>query len=108
MVSLMAIFISSWDRRDTTDRVALGEAALAWCKAAKQRDGMRSARFYWDGFDGVTLISEAESMEVFDAPPKPEFAAATFALADLAREVSTKRLFDPRDGLTAYGTAGRI
>ena len=104
----MAILITNWDRRDATDRIALGEAALAWCKQARQVDGMRSARFYWDGFDAVTFICEADSMAVFDAPPKPEFAMATFAMADIARATSTQRLFDPRDGVAAYQAADRL
>jgi hypothetical protein len=49
----------------------------------------------------------ADSPHFFDDEPKPEVAKALFAVADLARGISTERWIDPRDGEAAYRTAGR-
>ena len=103
----MAGMVSHWERRDGSSREALGEAAFALCRASRQMDGVRSSRFFWTTPDEIAILTEAEHMADFDQPAKPDQAVAVFALADLARETSTERWIDPRDGQETYQIAGR-
>jgi hypothetical protein len=102
----MAIMIGRWERRDNADREALGNAALAYCRAVKAREGMRSSRFFWLSADRVVVQTEADSAQAFDQPDA-DTAKALFALSDLARVVDTERWIDARDANAAYRSAGR-
>jgi len=102
----MAIATVRFDRRDGADRGALGMAALEYCRAVRKQFGAKS-RFFWTGPDSIVILSEADSQQVFDEAPDATTAAAFFAVADLARQTGQERWLDPRDGLTAYGAAGR-
>lgn len=103
---MTAVTVSHWERRDATDRADLAQAAFNLCRAMRQQ-GATSSRFFWLGADTVVVLSEADSIAVFDEEPKPDLASALFALADLARGTSHERLMDPRSGERAYRTAGR-
>lgn len=103
----MAGIVTYWDRRDRADRAALGEAALSFCRATRQQDGVQACRFFWTGPDQVVVLTEAEAMADLDQPPKPDQAQALFGLADLARQTATERWLDPRAGQEAYRVAGR-
>ena len=102
----MAVLLSRWERRDGADREQLGIAAFALCRASRAQ-GAKACRFFWTGPDTVVILAEADTAHLFDDPAKPELAQAQFALADLARSTGTERWIDPRDGTTAYRTAGR-
>jgi hypothetical protein len=103
----MPFAISHWERRDSTDRVALANAALDVCRANKAVEGSRGCRFYWGG-DAVVLVWEAEDTRVFDTPLSPERARANFTLTDLARNVGSERWMEPRVGEESYRLAGRL
>ncbi len=103
----MAIQITRWERRDNADRNALGQAALDACRASRGIEGTRSCRFYWTSTDGIAMLWDAESAEVFDQPGTADQARAVFALADLARAVDMERWADPRTGQDVYRRAGR-
>ncbi|MFC1886776.1 hypothetical protein ACFLZM_06950 [Thermodesulfobacteriota bacterium] len=102
----MPIDFSIWERRDGSDRRALGEAAFAFCRAIRSRDGIISSRFYWYRTDKVVFWTEGDE-GAFGAQPDAEIAKAGFALADLSREVMHCRFSEPRLGEEAYRTAGR-
>lgn len=103
----MAIMVGRWERRDNADREALGSAALAYCRAVKAREGVRSSRFFWLSSDRIVVQTEADSPLAFDQPPDGDSVKALFALSDLARSGDTERWMDPRDGQAAYRAAGR-
>jgi len=103
----MAGLVTHWERRDGADREALGKAAFDLCRATRQRDGIRSSRYFWTGPDQIAMLTEADTMADFEQPAKPDQAMAIFALADLARETSVERWIDPRAGMEAYNVAGR-
>lgn len=101
----MAIAFTRWDRRDSADRAALGLAALAYCRAAKDA-GVR-ARFYWSGADSIVILNEAEAPGALDQTPTTDVAKTLFDLADLAHQTAQERWIDPRSGTAAYQAAGR-
>ena len=103
----MAITVGRWERRGDADLEALGNAALAYCRAIKKQAGVRSSRFFWLGPDQIVIQSEADSQEVFDRPPTADAAKAVFALSDVARGYETERWMDPRDAQAVYRSAGR-
>lgn len=103
----MAINVTKYERRDEASREALGEAALELCRRQRQVPGISDSRFFWTSADGVAVFTEAQSPQAFDEAPKPELAAAVFALGDLARQTRNERWIDPRDGMSAHQTAGR-
>jgi sarcosine oxidase gamma subunit len=103
----MAITVGRWERRGDADLEALANAALAYCRAIKKQDGVRSSRFFWLGPDRIVIQSEADSQEAFDRPPTADAAKAVFALSDVARGYETERWMDPRDAQAVYRSAGR-
>jgi len=103
----MAIMLTKWERRESTDREALGNAAFVLCREQRARPGVTGCRFFWTNPDEVAVLAEAESAQVFDEPPNPEMNRALFGLADIARQTVTERWIDPRDGMAAYRAAGR-
>ena len=102
----MSIQLIVLERRDSADRVALGNAALAACRIIRTRDGIRSSRFYWYGADTVVILTEGEA-EALDAPIDEDYARAAFDLSDLARMTMDWRLVEPRVGEETYRLAGR-
>jgi len=102
----MPIQLQVLERRDGADRRELGNTALAACRAARAREGVSSARFYWYLADTVVILTEGEATAL-DAPGSAEGARAAFALADMARLVMNWRLVEPRAGEETYRRAGR-
>ncbi|MBW1711077.1 MAG: hypothetical protein JRJ73_14555 [Deltaproteobacteria bacterium] len=70
----MPIQLVVWERRDGADRVDLGNAALAWCRAARAVEGVHSSKFYWYGPDTIVFLTEGETV-TFDAPGGPDSMA---------------------------------
>ena len=103
----MALRATYWERRDTADRNALGNAAYDYCRTSRGVKGIRSCRFYWTSADTIVILADAESAEVFDRPGTPELGKAAFVLSDLARSVRDERWIEPREGVEAYRQAGR-
>lgn len=102
----MAIQLTRWERRDGADRNELGSAALEVCRASRRAEGAQSCRFYWSSTDGIAILWEAESAQVFDRPATADQARAMFALSDLAHPSGMERWADPRAGREAYQLAG--
>ena len=102
----MSIQLYVWERRDSADRVALGNAALDLCRSTRAIKGISSSKFYWYGPDTVVTLTEGET-EALDAPIDADSARAVFALADFARPMMDWRLLDPRTGEETYRRAGR-
>ena len=103
----MPIQLTVFERRDNADRDALGNAALALCRAVRARDGIRSSRFYWIGADNIAILTEGEAAALDAEDTRPELDRALFALTDLARGTTSWRLLEPRAGVEAYRRAGR-
>src|SRR5262249_17329958 len=104
---VMAIMLTKWERRESTDREALGNAAFVLCREQRARPGVTGCRFFWTNPDEVAVLAEAGAAPGFDEPPNHEMNTALFGLADIARQTVTERWIDPRDGMAAYRAAGR-
>ncbi len=103
----MAIIVDHFQRREGRDPEALGIAAYDYCRAALTNLGMQSCRYYSVNLDLIVIQSDAESFEVFDRPPTPEAAKASFALQELARVAQTERWQEPRAAEEGYRLGGR-
>lgn len=103
----MAMEVSWWERRDPADRDALGQAALAHCRALRATAGLRSARFFWLGPDTLVLVEDVESLDVPSEELEQEHSRTFFALADLARQTRRERWQDPGQGESFYRLADR-
>jgi hypothetical protein len=103
----MAIIVNHFRRREGKDPEAFGIAAYEYCRAARTNPGTQSCRYYWVNLDLIVIQTEAESFEVFDRPPTPEAAKASFALQDLALIAQTERWQEPRDAEAGYRLGGR-
>jgi len=104
----MPIQLTAYERRDNTDRRAMGNKALEICRIVRTTEGIRSARFYWYGTETVVFLMEGETAAL-DAPggERPEYGQAGFDLADMAKNILSWRLIEPRAGEDAYRAAGR-
>lgn len=103
----MHLGITYWDRRDSTDRNAFGNAALGVCRAMRKRDGINDCRFFWQNSDTIMILTEAESKEAFDRRPGADVLQAMFAMSDAARPTGSGEFMSPSDGMRAYREAGR-
>jgi len=105
---LAAISITTFARRDQTDRADLHGAALAATRALRAQEGVIGSRFFWDAQgDAVVIITEYDSMERLNTRPSTAAMAALYRLADLGRPAGSSRLTDARDAASAYLDAGR-
>lgn len=107
----MPIQFQVWERRDSADRNALGNAAMDVCRASRATEGIRSSRFYWHGANEVAFLTDGET-EALDSlgnasKVTADQARALFTLADLARATLSMRLGEPRTGEEIYRRAGR-
>ena len=107
----MPIQFQVWERRDNADRNALANAALDLCRATRATDGIRSARFYWNGADAVVFLTDGERQALNDlgdgAKMTADQARAVFTLSDQARATESRRLAEPGAGAEIYQRAGR-
>lgn len=102
----MGMSVAYWERRDSADREALGQAALDVCRAQKLMDGVEDSRFYW--LDPDKIVVQARTSKVVDwGRPDPKLAAGFFRLADLARQIRIEEWMDPAMGEDNYRRAGR-
>ena len=95
------------ERRDNTDRVAFGNAALASCRAIRAIEGVTSAKFYWYFSDSIVFIAEGERDALDKLADNDDYLRATFEISDMGRIVQNMRLNDPRAGQDNYQRAGR-
>ncbi len=95
------------ERRDNTDRVAFGNAALASCRAIRAIEGITSAKFYWYFADSIVFIAEGERDALDKIADNAGYLQAIFEISDMGRIVQTMRLSDPRAGQDNYERAGR-
>ena len=107
----MPIQFQVWERRDSADRNALGNAALDLCRANRAIEGIRSNRFYWSGADAVVFLTDGETAALNDLGDNAKITAdqarAIFTLSDLAKATLSMRLAEPRAGEETYRRAGR-
>jgi len=103
----MDVGYSSWERRDSANRNEMGMAALAYCRAVKELDGVGDARFYWPGIDTLAILVHVESSDVLYRTPTPSLARATFGLADLALQTTNQVWLDAPTGAKLYEASQR-
>ena len=104
----MPLLISKHERRDGTDRDAMGRAALDLCRQTRQHDGVRSARFYWADTDTIGVIVDAEAGSFGQGSgqtPSPAEAKAMFAFSDLTRGTSNETWGEAGAGEELYRAA---
>ncbi len=101
------IEITVFERRDNTDRVAFGNAALAFCRAIRAIEGITSAKFYWYPADSIVFIAEGERDALDKLNDNDDYLRALFEVSDMARRVQIMRLIEPRAGQDNYQRAGR-
>jgi hypothetical protein len=99
--------VGHWARRDAADIEALANAALAYCRAARARDGVRSSRFFWLSPDEIVIQTEVDSAQVIDERMDADTGKAFSAISDLARSVAVERWMEPRTAEAAYRSMGR-
>lgn len=102
------ILTTSRTRYSSTDRNALAMAALEWCRAAREHDGVNDSRFYWIDPNEIVVVTDAEPGAWGNgsgAELSPRAAKAVFALADLARSTSTETWADARSGAEMFDRA---
>jgi hypothetical protein len=102
----MPIQLTIFDRRDSSGRLELGNAAFALCKAVRSQEGIISSRYYWNATDTIVILSEG-STEALDSQGSAEFIKAAFDVGDMARLTLNLRLMDPQVGVENYRMAGR-
>ncbi len=101
----MPLFVTKYERRDGTDRDALGRAALTLCRANRAIEGVRNSRFYWANTDTVAVLTDAEAGSYGQGsgtPPTADGAKAFFGMADLARQVSDETWGEAAAGEEVY------
>ena len=96
-----------YERRDNTDRVAFGNAALAFCRAFRAIEGVTSAKFYWYYANSIVFIVEGERDALDKIGDNDDFGRAFFEINDMGRLVQMMRLSDPRTLQETYQRAGR-
>ena len=97
----MPIQLMIYERRDNGSREAMGNSALEMCRAARKREGITSARYYWTG-DSIAFLYEGEA-DALNYPYAEDqiekYGRAAFVLMDNARVTLNSRLVDARDAL---------
>lgn len=97
----MPLHVSKFERYGDASRDRLGSAALEWCRAARESDGVNSSRYYWIDPNQIAIVTDADPGAWgpgSSAQPAARFAKAMFELADLARNTSTETWADARAG----------
>ena len=102
------LHVAKFERYPSADRTALAMAALEWCRAAREHDGVNESRFYWIDPNEIAVVTDAEP-GAWGNGSGAEFsgraAKAVFALADLARNTSTETWADARSGADMFNSA---
>ncbi len=101
----MPLHVMKHERFTSADRNDLALAALEYCRAARETEGVTSSRFYWIDPNEIAILIEAEpgawgpwSVNV----PSRRSAVAMFALADLARNTVNETWGDAKSGEETY------
>ena len=100
--------ITVFERRDNTDRVAFGNAALASCRATRAIEGITAAKFYWYPADSIVFMAEGERDVLDKLADNDDYVRTVLEVSDMGRRVQIMRLIDPRAGLDNYQRAGRV
>lgn len=99
------LHVSKFERYPSADRNALAMAALEWCRAAREHDGVNDSRFYWIDPNEIVVVTDAEPGSWgpgSGAELSGRGAKAVFELADLARSTSTETWADARAGAEMF------
>ena len=102
------LHVGKFERYSSADRNALAMAALEWCRAAREHDGVNDSRFYWIDPNEIAVVTDAEpgAWGPGSGSQLSERAAkAIFGLADLARSTSTETWADARSGAEMFNRA---
>ena len=94
------------ERRDSAERDNFARAALDFCRAVRQLDGVDGCRFYWKPVDTIVIVAEGGSAAAWNVV-STDVTNAQFDLADLGRIVNYEVWLDARSGQDAYVASGR-
>jgi len=100
------LIIETYERRDIADRNELALAALQLCRTLRAQDSVKSAKFYWEDWDRLAVVTERDTWNM-DGNPIPEAAKASSGLANLAQRVEFRLLAEAAIGQQAYERADR-
>jgi hypothetical protein len=103
----MAVMVAHWERRDTADLEDLANAALAYCRAARARNGVSSSRFFWMSPDQIVIQTEADTPQAFNELLDADTGKTFYALSELARSAAVERWMEPRTAEAAYRAMGK-
>ena len=101
----MPLHVAKYQRFESSDRNALGLAALELCRAARETDGVNNSRYFWIDPNEIAILTEAEPGAWGNGgarQPSARAAAAVFALADLAQNTMNETWSDARSGMETY------
>ena len=102
------LHVGKFERYPSADRNALAMAALEWCRAAREHDGVDDSRFYWIDPNEIVVVTDAEPGAWGNGSGvelRGRAAKAVFALADLARNTNNETWADARSGAEMFNRA---
>lgn len=111
----MPMQLQIWERRQNGDRELMANAALFFCRAARQTKGIASARFYWSGTERLVVLSQGED-SALSAPfsgftgDRNQLMKYTYDIQDHIKVAFSIRLTEPNaEGVVeGYKAAGRM
>ena len=104
----MPLHVTKYERYQNADRNDLALAALEFCRAARESEGVTSSRFFWIDPNEIAILTEAEPGAWGTGSaiqPSRRAASAVFALADLTRNTVNEVWADARAGEETYKLA---
>jgi hypothetical protein len=102
------LHVGRFERYSSTDRNAFALAALEWCRAAREHEGVNESRFYWIDPNVIAVVTDAEPGAWGNgsgAELSARGAKAIFDLADRARNTSSETWADARSGAEMFSRA---
>jgi hypothetical protein len=104
----MPLHVTKHERFPHADRNELALAALEYCRAVSESEGVGRSRFYWIDPNEIAVLIEAEQ-GAWGAwsthQPSRREAVAMFALADLARNTVNEVWGDAKAGQATFDLA---
>lgn len=104
----MPLHVTKHERFSGADRTELALAALEFCRAVNEVEGVDHSRFYWIDPNEIAILVEADQ-GAWGAwsthQPSRREAVAMFALADLARNTLSEVWGDAKAGQATFDLA---
>jgi len=100
----MPIQLSIWERRDNGEREAMGNIALAVCRAIRKTKGITSSRYYWSGYEQIVFLTQGEAAALSNAGADNPVEVVKLSVDMLkhAKNTLSLRLTEPQTAVPAY------